>query len=229
MAKITIDQLDPRNELEWYTRDAIKNADVWTPQLIRKEYSRLRDIAQKRLKRLAEAEPESYAYRHNVGKYVPARGQTTEALAGKLPELARFIAAKTGTVKGIRTQRSRAVSTLQERGYEFVTEANIKEFGEFMEASREKKNAKLVYSEIIATYRFMKDQNIPWDKVKTEFAQWVRARNDLAAYVNKQNAKGEEVTADDILAAFEKREAKRKAKNEANRRYRKRKKEAAAE
>ena len=226
---INPDQLDPRNELEWYTRDAIKNADVWTPQLIRKEYSRLRDIAQKRLKRLAEAEPESYAYRHNVGKYAPARGQTTEELAEKLPELARFIAAKTGTVKGIRTQRAKAVATLQEHGYEFVTPANIKEFGEFMEASREKKNAKLVYSEIIATYRFMKDQNIPWEKVKNEFAQWVRARNDMSVYVKKQNAKGEEVTADDILAAFDKREAKRKAKNEANRRYRKRKKEAAAE
>ena len=223
---ISPDQLDPRNNLQWYTRDAIKNADVWTPQTIRKEYSRLRDIAEKRLKRLAISEPESYAYRHNIGKYAPARGQSTETLAEQLPELARFIAAKTGTVKGIRAQRSKAVATLQESGYDFVTPANIKEFGEFMEASRETKLGKVVYTEIIATYRFMQEQQIPVAKIKDEFAQWVRARKKLDSYVAKQNAKGKEVTADDILAEFDRMEAKRQKKNEANRRYRQRKKEA---
>ncbi len=221
-----LDQLDPRNNLQWYTKDAIKNADVWTPQQIRREYSRLRDIAEKRLKRLAIAEPESYAYRHNVGKYAPARGQSTEALAEQMPELARFIAAKTGTVKGIRAQRNKAVATLKESGYDFVTPANIKEFGEFMEASRETKLGKVVYTEIIVTYRFMQEQNIPWARVKEDFAQWVRARKSLDTYVAKQNAKGKEVTSDDILAEFDRMEAKRKKKNEANRRYRQRKKEA---
>lgn len=223
---INPDQLDPRNNLQWYTRDAIKNADVWTPQQIRREYSRLRDIAEKRLKRLAIAEPESYAYRHNVGKYAPARGQSTEALAEQMPELARFIAAKTGSVKGIRAQRNKAVATLQESGYDFVTPANITEFGEFMEASRETKLGKVVYTEIIATYRFMQEQSIPWARVKEDFAQWVRARKNLDTYVAKQNAKGKEVTSDDILAEFDRMEAKRKKKNEANRRYRRRKKEA---
>ena len=223
---INPDQLDPRNNLQWYTRDAIKNADVWTPRQIRREYSRLRDIAEKRLKRLAIAEPESYAYRHNVGKYAPARGQSTEALAEQMPELARFIAAKTGSVKGIRAQRNKAVATLQESGYDFVTPANIKEFGEFMEASRETKLGKVVYTEIIATYRFMQEQKIPWARVKEDFAQWVRARKNLDTYVAKQNAKGKEVTSADILAEFDRMEAKRKKKNEANRRYRQRKKEA---
>lgn len=223
---INPDQLDPRNNLQWYTRDAIKNADVWTPQQIRREYSRLRDIAEKRLKRLAISEPESYAYRHNVGKYAPARGQSTAELAEQLPELARFIAAKTGSVKGIRAQRNKAVATLQESGYDFVTPANIKEFGEFMEASRETKLGKAVYTEIIAAYRFMQEQNIPWARVKEDFAQWVRARKNLDTYVAKQNAKGKEVTSDDILAEFDRMEAKRKKKNEANRRYRQRKKEA---
>lgn len=223
---INPDQLDPRNNLQWYTKDAIKNADVWTPQQVRREYSRLRDIAEKRLKRLAISEPESYAYRHNVGKYAPARGQSTEALAEQMPELARFIAAKTGSVKGIRAQRNKAVATLQERGYDFVTPANIKEFGEFMEASRETKLGKAVYTEIIAAYRFMQEQNIPWARVKEDFAQWVRARKNLDTYIAKQNAKGKEVTSDDILAEFDRMEAKRKKKNEANRRYRQRKKEA---
>lgn len=223
---INPDQLDPRNNLQWYTRDAIKNADVWTPQQVRREYSRLRDIAEKRLKRLAISEPESYAYRHNVGKYAPARGQSTAELAEQLPELARFIAAKTGSVKGIRAQRNKAVATLQESGYDFVTPANIKEFGEFMEASRETKLGKAVYTEIIAAYRFMQEQDIPWARVKEDFAQWVRARKNLDTYVAKQNAKGKEVTSDDILAEFDRMEAKRKKKNEANRRYRQRKKEA---
>ena len=44
---------DPRVNLEYYTREAIRNADVWTDSAVRAEYSRLRDIAQKRLKQIS--------------------------------------------------------------------------------------------------------------------------------------------------------------------------------
>lgn len=227
MPNLTSDQMDPRNNLEWYTKEAItNNAEVWTPQMIRREYSRLRDIAQKRLSRLAVAEPESYAYRKNVGQYAPARGQSTEALAAKLPQLARFIAAKTGSVRGIRAQRAAAVQTLQEHGYVGVTTANVKEFGEFMAHYRDNKVAHSIGSPAaVEVFEFYEEQEIPWQTVKEDFAAWVRAKGKLESYIKKQNAKGKEVSADEIIARFNKLEAARKKRNEQQRERRKRKKQ----
>ena len=44
--------VDPKDTPDLYTLDAIRHADVWTPENIKHEYQRLRAIAQKRLKRI---------------------------------------------------------------------------------------------------------------------------------------------------------------------------------
>lgn len=227
MPKLTTDQMDPRNNLEWYTKEAItNNAELWTPQMIRREYSRLRDIAQKRLSRLAVAEPESYAYRKNVGQYAPARGQSTEALAAKLPQLARFIAAKTGSVRGIRAQRAAAVRTLQERGYIGVTMSNVTEFGEFMDHYRDNMVTHSIGSpEAVEVFEFYQERDIPWQTVKEDFAAWLRAKGKLESYIKKQNAKGKEVSAGDLIKEFNKMEAARQRRNERQRERRRQKKQ----
>ena len=38
---VTGELLDPRTTPEYYSMEALRNADVWTPKAIRKEYSRL--------------------------------------------------------------------------------------------------------------------------------------------------------------------------------------------
>lgn len=195
---------DPRVNLEYYTREAVRNADVWTDSAVRAEYSRLRDIAQKRLQRLAKSEPGSYAYRANVGQYAPARGQTTEEIRTKLPTLAKFIAAKTGSVSGIRAQRSKAVKTFQEHGYNFITKENIGTFGEFMEAFKSKKGKTRAYGsyEAVELWEFTQEQNIDPERVKRQFAQWLQQRKELEEYVTRQHKAGEEVSADDVIREF---------------------------
>lgn len=205
-------KLDPRTNLQLYTREGLRNADVWTDQLIRKEYSRLRDIAVKRLERLGRNEPGSYAYRANVGQYAPARGQTTEQLRQAMPLLAKFIAAKTGSVKGIREQRRKAVESLQETGFTFINSSNIKEFGEFMDAFRAKKGAARSYNSFQAaeTYEFTQEHNLDVDKVKDKFASWLAHERELRAYVRQRNRAGEETSADDILKEFNRLERERR-------------------
>lgn len=204
MAKIPSDQLDPRNNLQWYSRAALRNADVWTDRNIRQEYSRLRDISQKRLKRLAVSEPESYAYRENIGKYAPVRELTTEEARALLPELARFIAAKTSTVTGIRRQREKAVKTLQAQGFA-VTKENIKLFGQYMQTWRETQNGRkrgLVTSgEAAESYEFFEKSGIELDEIKDRFNKWVKSQDKLENYVKKQNKKGA-VSSDMILAKW---------------------------
>lgn len=221
MPKLSPDQLDPRNNLQYYTKAALQNADVWTPQLIRQEYSRLRSIAQKRLKNLAEQEPDSYAYRHNFDRYAPVKGQTIEELRETLPELARFIAAKTGTVRGIRKQRQLAVATLREHGYTGITTKNIKAFGRFMDEWRAQKLDKTVGSPTAAeAFEFYEEHGVRWEQIQDNFARWLANEKKLEAYVRKRSEKGKEVTSEDILKQFDKIETARKKKNAAAQRRR---------
>ena len=208
---------DPRVNLEYYTREAIRNADIWTDSAVRAEYSRLRDIAQKRLKRLAKSEPMSYAYRANVGQYAPARGQTTEEIRMQLPVLAKFIAAKTGSVSGIRAQRSKAVATFQEHGYRFINNRNIKAFGEFMESFRAKKGKARVYGsfDAVELWEFTQENDIDPERVKKQFAKWLGQQRALKSYVQKRNDDGEEVSADDIIKEFNRLERARLAEQRA--------------
>lgn len=203
---------DPRVNLEYYTREAIRNADVWTDSAVRAEYSRLRDIAQKRLKRLAVNEPQSYAYRANVGQYAPARGMSTEDIRTQLPTLAKFIAAKTGSVMGIRAQRRKAVQTFQEHGYKFINQGNLAAFGEFMESFRSKKGKTRTYGSFDAAelWEFTQENKIDPERVKKQFAQWLGQQRALDKYVRKQHKAGEEVSADDIIKEFNRLERERK-------------------
>lgn len=204
MAKLSPDQLDPRNNLQWYTRSALRNADVWTPANIRKEYSRLRDIAEKRLKRLAISEPESFAYKQNIGKYAPVRELTTEEARALMPELARFIAAKTGTVRGIRQAEAKAVKSLREQGFA-VTKENIKDFGKYMQAWKEsqkgRKRGLVTSGDAAESYEFFEQNKIPLSEIKDDFNKWVKAQKRLETYTKKQNKKGG-VTSKQILDEF---------------------------
>lgn len=202
---------DPRVNLEYYTREAIRNADIWTDSAVRAEYSRLRDIAQKRLKRLAKSEPQSYAYRANVGEYPPARGQDMEEIRMRLPQLAKFIAAKTGSVSGIQAQRMKAVKTFQERGYNFINKYNIKEFGDFMEAFKSKKGKTRVYGsfDAVELWEFTQEQGIDPNRVAAQFAQWLGQQKALASYVQKRHEEGEGVTSDMVLREFNRLEQAR--------------------
>ena len=213
-ARISPDQLDPRNNLQFYTAAALRNADVWTDRAIRQEYKRLRDIAQKRLKRLAIAEPESYAYKTNVGRFGTTRGQSTAELRAQLPDLAKFIAAKTGTISGIRQQRAKAVATLQKHGYTGVTKSNLKVFGEFMDLWRNSKMNRAYGSPTaVETFEFVQKHQIPWDRVKNDFATFLMDRAKLESYVRKQNKSGREVSSDDIIAEFDRLEQARESRN----------------
>lgn len=202
---------DPRVSLEYYTREAVRNADVWTDSAVRAEYSRLRDIAQKRLKRLAKSEPMSYAYRANVGQYAPAREQTTEEIRMQLPTLAKFIAAKTGSVSGIRAQRRKTVNTFREHGYKFINLNNLAAFGEFMESFRSKKGKTRAYGsfDAVELWEFTQENNIDPERVKNKFAQWLGQQRELESYVRKQHKAGEEVSADDIIKEFNRLERER--------------------
>lgn len=124
---------------EWYLPNNTLSGTI-SQKDIRSEYTRLRDIAQKRIKRLGESEwADTKLYKKYKGGFpkLSEIGNRTN-LSYELAALSRFVAAKITTVSGLKHQRAESLKTLKRHGYDFVNIKNYKAFGEFMEDYREK-------------------------------------------------------------------------------------------
>lgn len=157
-------------------------ADILSPEELRKEYSRLRQIANKRLSRF-EGTPytETQAYKRNAGKYVPLKDIKTEReLKYLLYDVARFVDAKSGSISGIKEIERKTLETAKERGLTFLNEKNLRDFGEFMEECRSKGYAKIYGSERCAElFGTISKKGMNPEEVKADFNFWMSHRNEL--------------------------------------------------
>lgn len=160
-----------------YTPEGLKSL---TERELRKEYSRLRSIARKRLERFVGTEWEdSQVYRLNVGIYIPLKDIKTERELRYLTvQVAHFLTASTGSVSGLNAQRERAVQTLNERGIDFVNKDNFKEFGEFMEYARIVRLNRMFDSERVAEfYEFAKKAELTGEELRKAFRRWSKRQD----------------------------------------------------
>lgn len=108
-------------------------ANNYSPSEIRKEYSRIRAIAVKRLARLAEAGfGETSVYKYNVFNTKKLSELTEKQIPLALSQLARFLDNPLSTVTGQKAQRKQKIEKLQSYGYD-VNEKNFQSFVDFME------------------------------------------------------------------------------------------------
>ena len=105
---------------------------------LRKEYTRLRDIAQKRLQRLgaSEVSKNSSIYVSNVGAFPTIKQMGGIVNKYKLIKLARFVANSMSTVKGQKENITNTVKSLKASGIKSVTKENIADYGAMMEYIR---------------------------------------------------------------------------------------------
>ena len=169
--------------------EKIKNADVLTweyddyypyrleqidERALRKEYTRLRKIANKRLKRLQASEyKETDLAKEYAGGF--ALLADVEDLPRELTQLARFVASERSSVSGLKRIDKQTIETLQKHGYTFVNTKNVRQFGAFMEEMRQAGLSKLYSSEFIATWWSERNasnrDNV--SKLKREFEKYV--------------------------------------------------------
>lgn len=101
---------------------------------LRREYSRLRQIAQKRLTRLERAgygDTEIYTDYEDVFKRT--RGLTDEQIAEIMPDLYSFLNRQTSTVSGMKQYIARNINALHDSGYDFVNQYNFREWTRFLD------------------------------------------------------------------------------------------------
>ena len=125
--------LDPKETPEYYTLDAIRHADVWTDENITAEYTRLRKIAQERLRAISKSDigRASKTWYYNQNRFKPTSELRPYERKILLAEVAKMMQAETGTLAGIKRQRKKAIQTFHEHGYTFIDESNFIDVGEF--------------------------------------------------------------------------------------------------
>ena len=111
---------------------------ILTEAQMRKEYSYLRTIANKRLKRMEKSEfSDSEIFLKNRYKFVSLKSITdADELAFRLYELVNFVESRSSTITGQKYQRKEIINNLHAKGMIFINEKNYKQFMDFMETVR---------------------------------------------------------------------------------------------
>lgn len=163
---------------------------------IRKEYTRLRDIAQKRIKR------------GGLDVRIPKLRElaNNSELAKNFAFLNRFIASETSTAEGRKRIRQREVETLERHQFSGINTKNVGDFNRFMAWYREKYTAELPTGRlmvidsdtVVAAFREVNDRISQETKNRTIsriFNEWMEEQGDFdVAEINREarNAKKRE-------------------------------------
>lgn len=140
----------PKNIFSWspetYTIQALEsiargaNKDDWSA--IRAEYTRLRDIAHKRISRLGKSEfSKSAAYQAHKQDFPKLKNLDPRDIPAAMAEMVKFLQAKTSTVSGQRSRRTKTIQSWQEQGLDL----NEKNYNKVMAMMKEMRSRKIVY------------------------------------------------------------------------------------
>ena len=111
------------------------------PSAMRKEYTRMRDIAQKRIKRMGEAYEWTKTYKSHSEGFQKLKDIAPEDFAKAFSELSKFVNAKISTVAGQRSAQRKTTETLNKAvGQEgAVNSKNYKRVVTILDEARKKK------------------------------------------------------------------------------------------
>lgn len=204
----------PTYDPDWYTPANIKNfiaADPKNIKAVRAEYTRLRDIEQKRIKRM-EVDPKytrTQVYKQNAGKYPKLSEMKGDRLPYLLSALQRFVSAKGSTISGIKEIRAKQLETLHKHEYTFVIEENLSDFGEFMEEFRAQKlDEQYDSGDAADTFYMVQKHGLDPADIEKEFTWWLE--NHQEASKMKKSTGKYAGSADKLRRRVEAKKARRK-------------------
>ena len=145
MARVTDPSFKFWYDEKWYTvQGAETMARVGTKDdlaTMRAEYTRMRDVAQKRIKRLGKQFPESKAYQTHKKGFAKLRDLDPRDFPKAFAELAKFVRAKGSTVTGQKQIKEKTIKTWQDQGLNL----NSKNYDKTIKILEEMRKQKIVY------------------------------------------------------------------------------------
>lgn len=167
---------------------------------IRKEYTRLRDILNKRIQRIQKSD---FAGQGIAGQFPTGLPKISEIAPEDLPYLlqqaATAINSRSGSLKGLQMRQRETVKSLRESGYTNINESNIGAFARFITEARDRGLDKIYGSDIIATlYNSTIAIGISPESVMSDFEWWLDNIDRIETATADLRERGENVTAEAI-------------------------------
>lgn len=173
----------------------------YTASEIRKEYSRLRAIAVKRLSRLSKAGfGKSSAYKYNATNTKKLSELTQRQVPLALSQLARFIDRPLSTVTGQYELRDRKIKKLQSYGYD-VTEENFQNFTDFMDLLSEQATDLQYDSDALVELWEATRNKVSPTQLAKDLESWLKYRDKISDLPDIKSK-----SADEILSLLKKGE-----------------------
>ena len=167
---------------------------------IKKEYTRLRDILNKRIQRINKSD---FAGQGISGQFPQGLPKLSEIAPEDLPYLlqqaATALNSRSGSLKGLQIRQKDTIDSLRERGYTNINDSNIRAFARFMDEARDRGLEKIYGSDTIATmYDSIVARDISPEAVMQDFAWWLDNIDMAETKAAEMRERGENVTADAI-------------------------------
>ena len=187
-------------EDKWYTEQGAETmARLGTKDdmsTMRSEYTRMRDVAQKRIKRLAKQFPESKAYQSHKEGFAKLKDLDPRDFPKAFAELAKFVKARGSTVTGQKQIKEKTIKTWQDQGLG-INEKNYEQTIRILEEMRKRK---VVYGSDKVVE--LADAILELDDQQT--SDWLQHIDDLLAHSDEvaeiMEASGGSVTLDELLS-----------------------------
>ena len=166
---------------KWYTvQGAETMARVGTKDdmaTMRAEYTRMRDVAQKRIKRLGKQFPESKAYQTHEKGFAKLKDLDPRDFPKAFAELAKFVRAKGSTVTGQKQIKEKTIKTWQDQGLKL----NSKNYDKTIKILEEMRKQKIVYGSDKAVE--LADSMLDLDDQQTN--EWLQHLDDLLTHTDE--------------------------------------------
>lgn len=181
MAKRSWRPFEPAYTPGTYTRIGVQSL---TDEQLKKEYSRVRREAQERLRSFQRStDPElrqAAVVAEKAGVYlnraqIKAAGGGRAMMEDLLIDAYRFVSAKTSSVSGFRDVQDKQINALRAAGYEFVDRSNLREFGQFMDYFRSRRDSKAFGSGTVASaFSLAKKSGISSKQLQAHFKHYLQ-------------------------------------------------------
>ena len=166
---------------KWYTvQGAETMARLGTKDdmaTMRAEYTRMRDVAQKRIKRLGKQFPESKAYQTHEKGFAKLKDLDPRDFPKAFAELAKFVRAKGSTVTGQKQIKEKTIKTWQDQGLNL----NSKNYDKTIKILEEMRKQKIVYGSDKAVE--LADSMLDLDDQQTN--EWLQHLDDLLTHTDE--------------------------------------------
>ena len=159
-----------------YTPFAIQ--EIWEEKEAHKEYSRLRNIVVKRLKRIEEVEPDAKILeRWKPEDFKKLKDiKNYRELSHMLSDVAYLVNAKTASLTGRHEIAMEEIEKLKDFGIEIKSEQELKDFGEFMDIARDWFKDRVYDSERIANLYDQYHEKFNNIELLQAYNKWVKNR-----------------------------------------------------